>query len=45
MKTVNSDKQVADKAPYERPTLEKRERLEDVTEQPDHTLSSVSIKM
>ena len=45
MKTLKTEKQVAAKVAYERPTLEKRERLEEVTEQPSPTLSGVPNNM
>ena len=45
METVKTEKKVAEKVAYERPTLEKRERLEEVTEQPGPTVSGVSINM
>ena len=39
MEIVQTEKQTAEKVAYERPTLEKRERLEEVTE---GTLNNVS---
>jgi len=43
METLKTEKQAAEKAAYDRPTLEKRERLEEVTEYPALTLSGVPI--
>jgi hypothetical protein len=42
MGTVQTEKQAAEKVAYERPTLEKRERLEEVTEMPSPTPSGVT---
>jgi len=43
MEAVQTEKQADEKVAYERPTLEKRERLEEVTEQPGPTLSGEPI--
>jgi hypothetical protein len=45
METLKTEKKAGEKVTYERPTLEKRERLEEVTEQPGPTVSGVSIHM
>jgi hypothetical protein len=45
MEIVQTEKQAAEKVAYERPTLEKRERLDEVTEGGNPTVSGVqSIK-
>jgi len=43
METLKTEKKAAEKAAYERPTLEKRDRLEEVTENGGPTLSGVRI--
>ena len=45
METLKTEKRAGEKVPYERPTLQKRERLEEVTEQPGPTVSGVNINM
>jgi hypothetical protein len=41
METVQTEKQAAEKVAYERPTLQKRERLDEVTEGGVNNISGV----
>jgi len=41
METVQTEKQAAEKVDYERPTLEKRERLDEVTEGAPNNVSGI----
>jgi hypothetical protein len=42
MKTAKTEKKAPEKVAYEHPALEKRERLDEVTEGPGPTLSGVN---